>query len=105
MPTLHIHHENGDQPEATSEDLNRHGWVPRTDAYAQFRDHLGKALIDAGLITRQQDLDDSYLAPVVYLAEVAIRLPDMLDTAAMRATYEQVADIERALRARNGGGS
>ena len=99
--------DNGETWEATPEDLRHFGYVSRSEVYRNFRGTLISALDGAGLLDddTRRDLTDTELNPLRYLVEVAVSYPDELPRLAQRSAddapsvLEQIADIERRLRA------
>jgi hypothetical protein len=89
--------ENGEEWNATPDDLTRFGLVRRLDAYGAFDDRLRTLLDDAGLIDREAT--EAELNPVRYLVETAICYPELLDHPENVETWQQIVVLERALRA------
>ena len=87
--------ENGEEHDATTDDLERFGLVASLDAYMRFDEALGLVLRRAGLVTG--DITDARLNPVRYLVETALRHPHLLDHPENHG-WAGVAAIERALQ-------
>lgn len=98
--TLLVRLENGEEWEATPEDLEKFHLVNRLDAYMTFNRALTKALTEQGLLGGDgpRDLTDTELNPVRYLGEISITMPHLLDHPEHEG-WKMIADLERRLRA------
>ena len=94
--TLHVHLANGEQFEASAEDLARFGLVPRREIYRRFQDHLLGVLQAAD--AQLDGLTATALNPLRYLVELAVSAPDLLTHPETAATDADVVVIERALQ-------
>lgn len=94
--TLHVHLENGDSWPATRADLDKFDLLPGLDAYMRVDDALTKALHDGGVLPADRDITWAQLNSVRYLAELAIRMPELLARPDAEVP-RNVADLERAL--------
>lgn len=96
--TLLVRLDNGEEWEATPEDMAGFGYVDRLNAYGAFDDHLRNLLIREGLIERRTT--EARLNPLRYIAELAICYPDLLAHPDMAENNAEVVAIERALQER-----
>lgn len=99
--TLMVRLANGEEWEATPEDLAKFRLVARNDAYMGFRRALDHILTNHGLLDYDSDdyreLTDAELNPLRYFVETAICYPDLLDHPEHEA-WLSVANLERRLR-------
>lgn len=96
--TLRVRLTNGREWDATDEDLRKFGLDSRLDCYMRFDDALRRVLADAGLLDDGDEVTDSALNVVRYLAEISINHPDLLDHPEHEG-WKDVVGAERALRA------
>lgn len=98
--------DNGEEWEATPEDLEKFRLVNRNDAYTTVRTALIDILRKHGLLAQpgghsdgeaREELTDTELNPLRYFIETALAYPDLLDLPE-HAGWPDVADLERRLR-------
>lgn len=87
--------ENGEEWEATDDDLTRFGLCQRGEAYSLFSRTLHAALQRENLLPTGR-LTDAYLNPIRYLVEVAVCYPHLIRHPE-HEDWKSVADLERAL--------
>jgi hypothetical protein len=99
--TLIVRLANGEEWEATPEDLAKFRLVTRNDAYMGFRRALENVLTNHGLLdydsSEYREITDAELNPLRYFVETAVCYPDLLDHTEHEA-WQSVANLERRLR-------
>lgn len=99
---VRLDNADGEEWEATPEDLAKFGYVDRQEAYFLFRKHYAEALCAAGL--SGDDAPDGYrdvayaeTSPLRHLVDTAILMPELLDHPEHEG-WKAIADIEQRLR-------
>lgn len=88
--------DNGEEWEATPDDLKQFNLTETSEAYSRFERALSALLTSAGLI--RGDVTDAKLNIVRYLAETAIVFPELLELDKRGSEWGKVVEIERTLQ-------